>query len=198
MQSLTHYLGCIGDFVSGLWGLVHVPAALEDNEGETSGQELHVEFQDLPLVPATILGGESTAAPEQLPVPTTVWWLGTPAPLSQTLVDNLSRRLQPTETLTAGDRITVAFGRGRQGAAILRGERDWFSGDRCTLRNRCYVVLRGGEGDPPFFTWDLATHQRAVRTGPGGTFSPNAVCHGFPSLAEAVAFAGLPGLPRTI
>ena len=182
MQSLTHYLGCIGDFVSGLWGLVHV------------------EFQDLPLVPATILGNLLLQLSSFL-FPTTAWWLETPAPLSQTLVDNLSRRLQPTDTLTAGDRIILAFARGQQGAAIIRGERDWFSGERCTLRNRCYVVLRGGEGDLPFFTWDLATHQRAVRTGPGGTFSPDAVCHGFPSLAEAVAFslgAGLPALPRTI
>jgi len=158
-----------------------------------------VEFQDLPLVPATILGNLLLQLSSFL-FPTTAWWLETPAPLSQTLVDNLSRRLQPTDTLTAGDRIILAFARGQQGAAIIRGERDWFSGDRCTLRNRCYVVLRGGEGDLPFFTWDLATHQRAVRTGPGGTFSPDAVCHGLPSLAEAVAFSlgGLPGLPRTI
>lgn len=88
--------------------------------------------------------------------------------------------------MTAGDRIILAFARGQQGAAIIRGERDWFSGERCTLRNRCYVVLRGGEGDLPFFTWDLATHQRAVRTGPGATFSPDAVCHGFPSLVAWV------------
>ena len=63
------------------------------------------------------------------------------------------------------------------------------------------VALCGIAANLPFFTWDLATHQRAVRTGPGGTFSPDAVCHGFPSLTEAVAFslgAGLPALPRTI
>lgn len=200
MQSLTHLFGCVGNFFSGLFGLTGETPALADGDQELTGLDLHLELSDVPEVPTLTAGVATEVLPGPVG-PTTAWWLETPAPLSESLVASLSRRLQGTETLSARERISLAFQRGQQGASIRRGDRDWFSGDRCTLRNRCYVVLRGGEEDLPFFTWDLATHQRAVRTGPGGTFSHRAISHGFASLAEAVAFslgAGLPGLPRTI
>ena len=195
MQPFSHWLGCIGDFFWGLLPSSTTPAALEDQGAESpTGQELEIELRDLPEVPATTTAATAAA-------PTTSWWLQEVAPLSESLVTSLSRRLNSAGNLSSRDRILLAFYRGQQGAEIRRGDRDCFVGNRCTLRNRCYVVLLGGDGDQPFFTWDLATHQRAVRTGPGGTFAACAISHGFASLAEAVALslgAGLPGLPRTI
>ena len=91
MQSLTHYLGCIVDFVSGLWGLVHVPAALEDNEGETSGQELPRGISGPAIGPCHHLG-QSTAAAEQLPVPNYSLVVGDPGSSEP----NLSRQPQST------------------------------------------------------------------------------------------------------
>ena len=200
MQSLSHWLGCVGDFFSGLFALGSEPPALPDGEPDSPGQELHIELSDLPEVPPTTLtpAAPSVAAPA---IPTGAWWLEDSTPLTESLITNLSRRLQAVGNRTPRDRILLASHRGQQGAEIRRGERNWFTGNRSTLRNRCYVVLLGGNGEPPFFTWDLSIHQRAVRTGPGGTFSDRAISHGFASLAEAVAFslgAGLPGLPRTL
>ena len=110
-----------------------------------------------PELPATLEGvtNPSTAAPPAA-IPTAAWWLEAPLPLSETLVASLSRRLQASGELSPQDRIRLAYQRGQQGAAIRRGDRDWFEGNRCILRNRCYVVLLGGNGDPPFFTWDFA------------------------------------------
>lgn len=203
MQGFRYWLGCFSDFFTGLLHLAPEPTALPAGGTEaTEDIELYIQLPVEPELPATLEGvtNPSTAAPPAA-IPTAAWWLEAPLPLSETLVASLSRRLQASGELSPQDRIRLAYQRGQQGAAIRRGDRDWFEGNRCTLRNRCYVVLLGGNGDHPFFTWDLHTHQRAVRTGPGGTFGSCAISHGFASLAEAVAFslgAGLPGLPRTI
>lgn len=98
------------------------------------------------------------------------------------------------------DRIQVAYQRGRQAAEIIRGEGAYFRARRCSLPNTVYVILRTGvEAEQPFYTRSLALHQRKCKTGLGGRFHPQAVSHGFPTVAEATAFcfgAGLNGLPE--
>ena len=129
------------------------------------------------------------------------WWLRTVDPDPSPEILSLARQLRPGGAHTPTQRIELAYQRGRQAAQIRAGLIFNFWGERCALRNRCYVVLRGGESDSAFFTWDYPTHQAAVRTGPSGEFSNRAISHGFPSQAEATAFclgAGLDGLATTL
>lgn len=143
----------------------------------------------------TVVESVTEAAPDVVP-----WWEVT-TPLEPTaLVLALRSRIGGTPTLTSEQRIRLAYLRGRQAAAIKRGEIPHFSGPRCELRNRCYVVLQSGSesGIEPFFTWTFAIHQSAVRPEPTREFSSRAISHGFASSSEAIAFclgAGLPSLP---
>lgn len=128
------------------------------------------------------------------------WWTvitpATPGPH----VLSLHSQLRGSGESSTIDRIRLAYGRGRQGAAIYRGEATHFTGDRASLRNRCYVVLRARHHTSPFFTWNLTTHQTAVRP-PPGDFDHQAISHGLASQAEARAFclgAGLPDLPEQL
>lgn len=142
---------------------------------------------------------EPSAAPtadgDELP-----WWERETAATPSGAVFALASQIGPAGTLSAVDRIALAYQRGRQAAQIRRGTIYNFWGDRCSLKNRCYLVLRGGIEEEPFFTWSFSVHQRAVRTESDGGFSRRAISHGFPSQTEALAFclgAGLDGLPRT-
>ena len=97
------------------------------------------------------------------------------------------------------DRIRVAYLRGREAAAIARGEQEGFRSDSQGGRRVCYVVLLCEETPEPFITFSRAAYFRAVHTGPGGSCNPDSISHGFASRAEAQAFclgAGLGGLPR--
>lgn len=129
------------------------------------------------------------------------WWLHpTPAEPPQSVLVLASRLSASGCELSPLSRIRLAYSRGRQAASIYREEQRYFSGERCKLRNRCYVVLHSDVQASPFFTWNLRTHQEAVRCGPGGSFRATSLSHGFASQAEALAFclgAGLPSLPTT-
>lgn len=127
----------------------------------------------------------------------TEWFLNEPQPLTAELIAELASSVSSISARSSPTRIQLAFDRGSQARLIRVGSLRYFHGDRCELANRCYVVLAGDFVDEPFFTWNLALHQRSVRTGPGGVFSRAAISHGFNSEAEARAFclgAGLPGL----
>jgi len=97
----------------------------------------------------------------------------------------------------------IGFGLPERTASIShqeKGEIGFFSGERCRLRNRCYVVLRGRVCEDPFFTWSLSTHQQAVYTETGGSIDSRAISHVFGSQLEAEAFcigAGLTSFPAT-
>lgn len=136
----------------------------------------------------SVLGGAAVDEAEP-------WWLQA-APLEPgPHVLELHTRIRDGGGLSAVDRIRSAYLRGRQGGAIRRGEDTHFTGTRCTLRNRCYVVLAARHHPEPFFTWSVDTHQRAVRP-PPGHFDHQAISHGFASQAEARAFCLGAGLPE--
>lgn len=159
------------------WEVVSEP---DSAEGQTAG------------VPETSV--EPAAAPAAEP-----WWLH-PAPQVLPLRITLAvHRLRAERELSGIERIELAFARGQQALSILQGELYNFVGQRCALRNRCYVVIRSATVEEPFFTLSLARHQEAVRTEPDGSIGRLSVSHGFPSQLEAEAFcfgAGLAGLPR--
>ena len=128
------------------------------------------------------------------------WWESTTPVHPGPQVLALSSQLREGGELSGIERIKIAYGRGRQAARIYRGECSCFSGPRCSLRNRCYVVLRARHHPVPFFTWNLGTHQTAVRP-PPGDFDHRAISNGFASQAEARAFclgAGLRDLAETL
>lgn len=120
----------------------------------------------------------SGADPDSVP-----WWERTTAEYPGALVFYLGSQLQSDSE----DRIRFAYLRGRQAAAIKRGELDCFSGPRAQLRNRCYVVLWSVHTEEPFVTWNYALFLSAVQGSSGG-FEINSISHAFPSLAEATAF----------
>lgn len=157
-----------------------------------------------PSTPGGTASSEFLVLPSAAAGPTAAaanaWWeIASPAqPGPQVL--GLSSQLRAAGGISAVDRIRLAYERGRQGASIHRGESTHFTGDRSTLRNRCYVVLRARHHSQPFFTWNFSTHQGAVRP-PPGVFDHLAISHGFASQAEARAFclgAGLPDLAETL
>ena len=136
-----------------------------------------------------------SSTPASLPVPAS-WWLHPEPLVPGPAVLALASQLRASGSPSPVDRIRAAYQRGRQGAAILRGVDTHFSGPRSQLQNRCYVVFRARGHSEPFFTWNLGTHQAAVRP-PPGDFDRAAVSHGFASQVEARAFclgAGLPDL----
>eukprot|EP00434_Breviolum_minutum_P030923 symbB.v1.2.027349.t1/scaffold2783.1/size70499/2 len=103
----------------------------------------------------SVVGG--TAGGEEEP-----WWLrATPLEPGPHVLE-LHSRIRDGGGFTAVERIRLAYLRGRQGASIQRGEDTHFTGARCNLRNRCYVVLAARHHLDPFFTWSVETHQRAV------------------------------------
>ena len=162
---------------------------LPTSSASSSPPATPVEGDELPVPVSTSVPADTT---EVLP-----WWerrtTSAPSPAVLALAGNIG----PAGELSAEDRISLAYLRGRQAAEIRRGTLPHFVGERCTLKNRCYVVLRGGVIDEPFFTWSFPVHQRAVRTDPDGGFSRRAISHGFPSQTEATAFclgAGLDSL----
>ena len=147
-------------------------------------------------------GGEDTAGGEEVPSnDLDPWWLRpTPAEPPQSVLALASRLSAAGSELSPVSRIRLAYNRGRQAASIYRAEQRYFAGERCHLRNRCYVVLHSDVRPSPFFTWNLRTHQEAVRCGTGGSFRATSLSHGFASQAEALAFclgAGLSSLPTT-
>eukprot|EP00438_Fugacium_kawagutii_P034823 Skav235156 [mRNA] locus=scaffold1923:114352:116618:- [translate_table: standard] len=86
------------------------------------------------VIPASGIAPEYTAAAN--------WWESQPPVHPGPHVLSLSSQLREGGELSCLDRIKLAYSRGRQGAQIYRGECSSFSGPRCTLRSRCYVVLR--------------------------------------------------------
>lgn len=180
---------------AGVWVHIEIDsaealAAFPDSAATSSSWSV-VPSEAAPTVAETA----TETAPEEVP-----WW-EVVTPVNPTpLVLALRSRIGGTPTITSEQRIRLAYQRGRQASAIKRGEISYFSGPRCELRNRCYVVLQGGrESDSePFFTWTFAVHQDSVRPGPTREFSARAISHGFASSSEATAFclgAGLPSLP---
>lgn len=128
------------------------------------------------------------------------WWSRVTPEQPGPQVLGLSSQLRDSGEISALGRVRLAYNRGRQGASIYRGESTHFVGDRSPLRNRCYVVLRARHHTSPFFTWNFATHQTAVRP-PPGDFDHQAISHGFASQTEARAFclgAGLLDLAETL
>ncbi len=190
--------------------LQHLPIRIS-----TAGTWVHIEidtaealaaFPESPPTSTSWSLAPSEAAPavaqtttEAVPETARWWEVTTPVDPSP-LVLALRSHIGGSPTITSEQRIRLAYQRGRQGAAIKRGEISYFSGPRCELRNRCYVVLQGGRDSDtePFFTWTFAVHQAAVRPEPTREFSIRAISHGFASSSEATAFclgAGLPSLP---
>lgn len=121
-----------------------------------------------------------------------------PAALPRRLL-HLSERLVGGCSLSGKERLELAYSRGRQASAIARGEIGAFTGDRCPLKNRCYIALHWDQPDRSFFTWQYSTYIAAVGTADGG-FDFSTVSHGFASRSEALAFAlgaGFRELPET-
>ena len=91
-------------------------------------------------------------------------------------------------------RIRRAFDAGQLAGLVLQGQRATVPPTpRLALRNTCYVVLRAGSW-PPFWARRWGVVREVVGTGDLG----DSVLHGWPSHAEAEAYAlgsGLPGLP---
>ena len=172
--------------------LVRVDPSSTPADEASPGTETGTDTLSSSLIPASSSASGYTAAAN--------WWESiTPVhPGPQVLAQ--ASQLREGGGLSGIERIKLAYGRGRQAAQIYRGEVFNFSGSRCTLRNRCYVVLRARHHQVPFFTWTLGTHQTAVRP-PPGDFDHQAISHGFASQAEARAFclgAGLRDLPETL
>eukprot|EP00438_Fugacium_kawagutii_P027605 Skav231508 [mRNA] locus=scaffold84:205076:205681:+ [translate_table: standard] len=163
------------------------PEVAESSPSSTgAGSAFQDTAGDSPVAPAATLAED--------------WWLREVAPEATPEVLLLARQLRAENDLSPAERISLAYQRGRQAALLRRGSIHNYFGARCTLRNRCYVVLRGWDSEDIFFTWDFPTHQAAVRGGPTGEFARRAISHGFPSQAEATAFclgAGLDDLPAT-
>ena len=115
---------------------------------------------------------------------------------------SLSRQLRSSVNgFGPNERIRRAFSVGLEAAVRVRGDRGYFSGLQVGGRKIAYVVLFGSAVTEPFITTDFSYYSRIVRNGPGDTWDPISVSHGFPSFAEAEAFcfgAGLRGLPHRL
>ena len=141
-------------------------------------------------IDSSAVAGSSSlpTAPPSVREPALAWFERTvPAKLPTRLL-HLSDRLVGVCSLSGKERLELAFARGRQAAAIARGEIGAFTGDRCSLKNRCYIVLSWGQPDRSFFTWNYPTYIAAVETSNGG-FDSSTVSHGFASRSEAFGFA---------
>lgn len=155
---------------------------------------------DFEIVSVPAQPDSTTTSPRTAVEATVPWWERETEVSPSGAVLALVSQIGSAGSLSAVDRIALAYQRGRQAAQIRRGEIFNYWGNRCNLKNRCYIVLRGGVEEEPFFTWHFPEHQRAVRTDPGGGIAQRAISHGFPSQTEALAFclgAGLDSLPRT-
>ncbi|CAE7640549.1 unnamed protein product [Symbiodinium sp. CCMP2592] len=91
----------------------------------------------------------------------------------------LSRALHSGALGSPADRIAGAYRRGREAAAIVRGESTCYRSDSIGGRKVCYVVLFCGGADEPFITFNKHVYFQYVKTGPGGSWDPEAVSHGF-------------------
>ncbi|CAE7945305.1 Abhd17b, partial [Symbiodinium sp. KB8] len=80
-------------------------------------------------------------------------------------------------------------------AAIVRGEVTCYSSDGTWGRRVCYIVLFCGSINEPFITFSKHVYFKYVKTGPGGTWDPESVSHGFASQSEAEAFCYVRGGP---
>ena len=199
MPNITRIFDLISSALQGL------PVSVEIT-GTTGSQSVRVQINpgaesaDEESPTGTVGTGETGFTVVPTAVATTQWWEVTTPLQPGPHVLALSSQLRASGDLSAAERIRLAYGRGRQGASIYRGEATHFTGDRSSLRNRCYVVLRARHHQQPFFTWNLNTHQEAVRP-PPGDFDHQAISHGFASQAEARAFclgAGLPDLANNL
>lgn len=174
-------------------------SAGSSSSGNQSGSWEVVETPE--LVPVSTSVGSTPGPEHNLIASPELWWH---SPAEQVLPDRLfaaASRLRAECELSGAERIELAFQRGQQALRILQGHLFNFVGERCRLRNRCYVVLRSATVVEPFFTWSLPLHQECIRTEPDGSIGHLSVSHGFPSQLEAEAFcfgAGLAGLPRTL
>ena len=141
--------------------------------------------------------GRSTAT---YPVPDPRAWYERTVPAAlPTRLLQLSERLVGGCSLSGKERLELAYSLGRQASAIARGEIGAFTGDRCSLKNRCYIVLSFGQPERSFFTWHYPIYMAAVGTTDSG-FDSSTVSHGFASRSEALAFAvgaGFRELPET-
>ena len=100
--------------------------------------------------------------------------------------------LNPTE------RIRAAYARGRD--KLLRH----YSGEPCTGRRVVYVVLATASEEAPFITSSANYYFAAVKTGPGLTWGPESVSHGWLGGSRGLLlwclllWCGLDGLPRQL
>lgn len=144
------------------------------------------------------VGPTSTAAAASSTAPTLWWERAVPRDLPESVLC-LGSRLTGGCSLSGKERLELAYARGKQASAICRGEIGAFAGERCYLKNRCYVVFFKDEPERSFFTWSYSTYSAEVGVAEG-PFDPNTVSHGFASKTEAFAFslgAGFSDLPET-
>lgn len=152
------------------------------------------------LVTGTPAAGLELASPPAgtgttAPGPDLDWWLVETPEVLPAVVAALGPRLR-TGNADSVHRITCAYTRGRQAAAIRRGEAGGFSGPRSDLRVRYYVVLSNRRGVDPYYTRDYRTYLLDVKE--DGVYDVQSISHGFASEAEVTAFvlgAGLAALP---
>ena len=161
-----------------------------------------------PEVPSSTAAGSASGA---VPAPSastqrattspscTAWFESPTPPDCPADVLLLSRRIRSAlQGLSPEERIRTAYRRGREAAQILRGEITCYKNSGIDSRRTVYVVLSCDSVADPFYTTSLTKYLSAVRTGPGGTWDPASVSHGFASITEAEAFcrgAGLRSLP---
>ncbi|CAE7362816.1 unnamed protein product, partial [Symbiodinium necroappetens] len=98
-----------------------------------------------------------------------------------------ARAAEPS-TGSPSERISAAYLRGREAAAIVRGEATCYSSEGASGRRVCYIVLFCGSINEPFITFSKHVYFKYVKTGPGGTWDPESVSQGFASQSEAEAF----------
>ena len=98
--------------------------------------------------------------------------------------------LHPAGLWSGRARIARALRAGISARRVLAGERDFqHPSPSLGTRNRVYLVLRCRAHPTGFFTESARTFFSLVPHEPDGRLETGAVCHGFPSRSEALAFA---------
>jgi hypothetical protein len=108
----------------------------------------------------------------------------------------LAHKLFPGSGLSPLQRIRRAWTLGLAAGRFLDGRQaTQAKAQPISLRNNVYIILRAPGCETPCWTRRFSTFQKIA----GQPLDPATCCHGFPSQAEAAAFAigaGFPGLPQ--
>ena len=103
--------------------------------------------------------------------------------------ESFTRNIAAVPGWTARARIARAYRAGLSAAAVLSGKQSYQSSSLgLPVKNRIYVVLRCAARPAGFVCENYRTFISLVPKDSGGRLERSAVCHAFPSRAEAQAF----------